>query len=887
MTLSSVDLRQRFLSFFERNGHKVVKSSPLLPANDPTLFFVNAGMVQFKDVFTGKETRPYKRATSSQKCVRASGKHNDLENVGRTTRHCTFFEMLGNFSFGDYFKREACVYAWDFLTKDLGLDPKRLSVTIFGGEGSLPKDEEAYVIWRDIVGVPEDRIESKGMADNFWSMGDTGPCGPCTEIHYDRGPNHKSFTMDESEIEGDRVIEIWNLVFMQYERKADGSMVPLPAPSVDTGMGLERLCSVVNGVPSNYDTDLMKPFVDFTAKLSHKTYHQSSSDDDVSLRVVADHCRSTAFLIADGIFPSNEGRGYALRRIMRRAIRHGARLGFKEPFFHLVCDEVVKHFGDIYPELKEARAIIERVVRQEEETFRKTMERGLALFDTTVKTLKRGETLDGAVVFRLYETFGFPPDLTTVLAQERGIQIDWQRFESAKAAHEKASASELGLVGIADVFKEIREKIGPTHFIGESHNKGEGKVLVLLKDGIATQTLSEGDEGAVILDQTPFYGESGGQVGDTGLLTTGHMKAEVLDTKKIVDLHVHQVRLLAGQIKVGERVQASIDTQRREDIRRHHSVTHLLHAALRQVLGDHVSQKGSLVAPDRLRFDFSHFEPMSEAEVQRVEDLVNDWVLSNSDAHAEVTSFDKAKTLGAMALFGEKYGDEVRVVKMGPHSTELCGGTHVHRTGDIGPFRILSESALSAGIRRLEAVAGRIALNLMRKEQRSLKSISKQLQTAPAAIEDRLAVLLKDMELTKASLEAELAKNVRAHAADASKKAKDVKGIQLLVERMKDGTEPKNMRDYADALRDQLKSGAVVLACATSPDKCTILVSVSKDLSARLNAGTLAAALAHMIDGRGGGKPDFAQAGGPRVELIDSMLKSTETLVANSLKAAN
>ncbi len=851
--MRSVEIRQKFLDFFKSKGHQVIPSSPLLPHDDPTLLFVNAGMVQFKDVFTGKEKRPYQRAASSQKCVRAGGKHNDLENVGRTARHHTFFEMLGNFSFGDYFKQDACAYAWEFLTQVLKMDPKKLSITVFGGEGDLPADTEAEEIWKSI-GVPAAQISRKGAADNFWSMGETGPCGPCTEIHYDRG---------EGDDEGDRLMEFWNLVFMQYERKADGSLIPLPAPSVDTGMGLERICTILNHLPSNYECDLLKPLVDACAYKSGKAYHKSDSENDVSMRVIADHSRATSFLIADGILPSNEGRGYVLRRIMRRAIRHGARLGFDKAFFHEICDLVVKQYESVYPELTQARALIQKVVLQEEESFRRTLSRGLELFAQATAGLHGGDSLDGALVFKLYETYGFPPDLTEVLAEEKKLNINWAEFEKAQKTHEKASASDLGLSGIADIYKELSDKLGPTVFKDAEVARVE-VVAVLDKE--------------LLLKSTPFYAESGGQVGDTGYLQNNITKIRVLDTKKIAGLHVHQIELLSGKVAVGDTLEAMVDWDRREQIKRHHSVTHLLHSALRKKFGEHLTQKGSLVAPDKLRFDFSHFEPISPEQLIEIENQVNAWILENKPAHSEVMSIAQAKQKGAMALFGEKYGDQVRVMEIGPHSTELCGGTHVSRTGDIGSFRITSEGPLAAGIRRIEAVAGQSAVAYGQQDRAYLNALSKTLGVPAVSLPERVNTLVLELKDARKQLEQLQSKESSHKASLLVSKARTVKGVQIISEKL-ENLDPKLLQAYADELRNHLKSGLVVLGLQTAPDKCSILVALTQDLLPRLHAGKLVAELAQIIGGKGGGRPDFAQAGGTKPEKLGEALKQIESLL--------
>ncbi len=851
--MQSAEIRQKFLDFFKSKNHEVVPSSPLIPHDDPTLLFVTAGMVQFKDLFTGKETRSYKRATSSQKCVRAGGKHNDLENVGRTARHHTFFEMLGNFSFGDYFKQDACAYAWEFLTQVLKIDTSKLSITVFGGEGSLPPDTEAEEIWKSI-GVSPERISRKGAEDNFWAMGDTGPCGPCTEIHYDRGTG---------EDEGDRIMEIWNLVFMQYERKADGTLVPLPAPSVDTGMGLERVCMVMNSLQSNYETDLLKGLVDKCASLSGKPYRGLDTEDDVSMRVIADHSRATAFLIADGILPGNEGRGYVLRRIMRRAIRHGARLGFDKPFFHTICQQVVKQFEGVYPELARASALIQKVVLQEEEGFRRTLTRGLDLFEQAVSNLEAGDNLDGAVIFKLYETYGFPADLTAVLAEEKHLKIDWADFDKAQKAHEQASAGGLGLSGVADVYKTLAEKLGATRF--SDTEKMTVEVAAIL-------------DGELIFKETPFYAESGGQVGDTGILLHQGKPIKVGDTKKIAGLHVHQIGAQATDFKIGDKLEAIIDWDRRANIRRHHSVTHLLHAALRAQFGDHLTQKGSLVAPDRLRFDFSHFEAITPEQVTALENQVNAWILDNNPVHAEEMSLDDAKKKGAMALFGEKYGNKVRVLDIGPQSIELCGGTHVSRSGDIGSFRIISEGPLAAGIRRIEAVAGKAALEYAQNEHALLAQASKTLGVAPQGLSDRLQTLQAELKDTRKQLEQLHHKESSHKASLLVSEAITIQGVRVIAKKL-ENLDPKMLQNYADGLRDHLGSGIVVLGLQTAPDKCNILVAITKDLVGKYHAGKLVAALAEIVGGKGGGRPDFAQAGGTKPEKLDEALKQIETLL--------
>lgn len=852
----SRQIRQKFLDFFKSKNHQIIASSPLLPHDDPTLLFVNAGMVQFKDVFTGKETRPYKRATSSQKCVRAGGKHNDLENVGRTARHHTFFEMLGNFSFGDYFKQEACAYALEFLTEVLKMDRSKLFITVFGGEGNLPADTEAEEIWKNL-GIPAEQISRKGAADNFWSMGDIGPCGPCSEIHYDRG---------EGDEEGDRMMEFWNLVFMQYERKADGSLIPLPAPSVDTGMGLERICTILNNLSSNYDCDLLKPLVDACAQKSGKQYTNSDSEDDVSMRVIADHSRATAFLISDGILPSNEGRGYVLRRIMRRAIRHGAQLGFDRIFFHEICDLLVQQYQAVYSELKQAQALIQKVVSQEEESFRKTLRRGLELFEQTTSKLQSGDILEGAVVFKLYETYGFPADLTEVLAKEKNLQIDWPDFEKAKKLHEKASASDLGLSGVADIYKELAEKFGPTPF--EDMPRAQVEVTAVL-------------EGEILLKSTPFYAESGGQVGDTGFLQNKTSRIQIRDTKKIAGLHIHQIQILSGTVTAGDHFEALVDWERRAEIRRHHSATHLLQSALRKILGEHLTQKGSLVSSEKLRFDFSHFEPIRAEQILEIENQVNLWILENKPAHFEIMPLEEAKQKGAMALFGEKYGDQVRVMQIGPHSTELCGGTHVSRTGDIGSFRITSEGPLAAGVRRMEAVVGRAALAYAQNEHASLNTLSKILGVSVSGLSERVHLLNSELKESRQQLEQLQSKESSHKASLLVQKARTIHGVKVISEKL-ENIDPKLLQNYADELRHHLKSGLVVLGLQTAPDKCSILVALTPDLSTRFHAGKLITQLAQIIGGKGGGRPDFAQAGGTKPEKLEGALLQIDSLLQNN-----
>jgi len=874
--ISGAVLRKKFLQFFEGERHAVVKSASLVPHGDDTLLFTNAGMVQFKDVFTGKDKRDYTRATTAQKCVRAGGKHNDLENVGRTARHHTFFEMLGNFSFGDYFKEDACRYAWKFLTEELKIPVEKLSVTVFGGENGLPADEEAERIWRDKVGVPSSKISRHGAKDNFWAMGDTGPCGPCTEIHFDRGVVEGSFGGDDPE--GDRVLEVWNLVFMQYERKQDGTLVPLPAPSVDTGMGLERLTMVMNGVASNYDTDLLRPVITHVEQALSKKYTSSDNDDDVAMRVIADHARTAAFLIADGVQPGNGKRDYVLRRIMRRAVLHGERLGFREPFLAACCALVVENFGEAYPELKEARELIRRTVTNEEELFRQTLSRGLLRFERASSGLAKNTALDGGTVFDLYATFGFPPDLTEILAKERGLTIDEPGFEKAKEQHAAVSSGGLGVRGTDELLKTLRQELGATVFTGYESTSGNGKVVALLKDGARVSSLSSGERGELLLDQTPFYGESGGQVGDTGQLSAKGVVVRVDDCAKTAELHVHQVVVEQGVVKVGETLLATVDDSRLADTRRNHSATHLLHKALRDVLGTHVTQKGSLVAPDRLRFDFSHFEAVKESELRAIEDRVNAMILANRPRTAEVMGFDDAKKAGAMALFGEKYGDRVRVVAMGD-SVELCGGIHVERTGDIGLFQVTSEGPLASGVRRLEAVTGRGAIAWVRERNAALTASASNLKVGALDVPERIEKLRGEVRALSLELEKFRQKAATESAGKAAGSAKDVKGVKVIAEKVS-GIEPKDLRDYADKLRDKIGSGVVVLGVPSSDGKVTLLVALTKDLAGKLHAGKIVSEIAPLVDGKGGGKPDLAQAGGTNAARIDDALAKALDVIA-------
>ncbi len=867
---SSAALRRRFLDFFAARGHEVVRSAPLVPANDPTLLFTNAGMVQFKETFLGQESRPYDRAASVQRCVRAGGKHNDLENVGYTARHHTFFEMLGNFSFGDYFKREAIAYAWEFLTGELGIDPGRLWVTVYD------EDDEAASIWLDEVGVDPARFSRIGAADNFWSMGDTGPCGPCTEIFYDHGPDVPGGPPGTPEADGDRYVEIWNLVFMQYNRDADGRLSELPRPSVDTGMGLERLAAVMQGVRSNYDIDLFRRLIEATAQATGQSDLSSPS-----LRVIADHIRSTAFLIVDGVVPSNEGRGYVLRRIVRRAIRHGYRLGVKEPFFHRLVGPLADEMGGAYPELSEARVRVERVVRQEEERFAETLEQGMQILEQAIAGLS-GDVIPGETAFRLYDTYGFPVDLTADIARERGLRVDLEGFERAMA-EQRERARAAGQFGVD--YGAGLESAAASDFSGYERLADEARVTALFRGQEAVDRLDEGDEGVVVLARTPFYAESGGQVGDTGRLRSadGEVEFVVTDCQRQPGGGIlHIGRLARGRIDLGDRLGAEVDAGRRQAIALHHSATHLLHAALRRVLGGHVVQKGSLVDPDRLRFDFSHDGAMTETEIAAVESLVNEQIRRNLPVETAVMSFDEARERGAMALFGEKYGDEVRVLEMGDFSSELCGGTHVRRTGDIGLFKIVSESGVAAGVRRIEAVAGAVALDWIGEGERQLAAVARLLKGGRGEVLARVEQMLqrqRRLEKEIESLKGRLASNA---GSDLAASAVEVGGCRLVAVRI-DGADPRSLRETVDQLKNKLGSAVIVLAAVEGP-KVALVAGVTPDRQDRVSAVDLVNHVAAQVGGRGGGRPDMAQAGGSRPQGLDEALASVEAWLRGRLE---
>ncbi len=868
-------IRQEFLEFFGNQGHSIQPSSSLVP-NDPTLMFVNAGMVQFKDVFTGREQRDYTRATTSQKCLRVSGKHNDLEEVGRTPRHHTLFEMLGNFSFGDYFKEEAIGYAWQLVRDVWNLDLDRIWVTVHHS------DDEAWDIWTRKYGMPEARMQRLGDKDNFWSMGDTGPCGPCTEIHYDLGPSMGNCALGPAG-GSNRYMEFWNLVFMQYEQFADGSRQPLARPSVDTGMGLERITGILQGVTSNYDTDLIRGLMSVGAEISGVNMARADEEQMTALRVLADHSRATAFMIADGIIPSNEGRGYVLRRIARRAIRWGVKLGLgAEPFFHHVTAAVVDQMGAAFPELRERSEFIREVVKGEETRFGETRDKGLALLDEALANVHDG-VLDGTTVFRLHDTYGFPSDLTALIAEEKGVKVDMAGFASEMSAQRERGRAAWKGSGAAGVDKLWHTLVAdhPTHFTGYEHVDGEARIVALVEDGVQVEVLTD-TSGVVILDQTPFYAESGGQMGDQGSMCGANGSFAVSDTTKpVAGLHAH-IGQVSGTLRVGDTVAASISGGRRDDIRRNHTATHLLHAALREVLGDHVQQKGSLVAPERLRFDFSHHKSMSQAELDRVEDIVNREILANSDVTAEVTGIDEARARGAMSLFGEKYGDEVRVITVGAYSMELCGGTHVTRAGDIGLFRFVSESGVSAGVRRIEAVTGRGALARTRANDAALASAAATLRSSPEELAEAISRLQADNKALRKALE-DLKREAALSAADnLLASAREMGGVKVLAA-VSDN--PKGLREQADKLRDQLGSGVVVLVAADGA-KASLLVAVTKDLAgSRVHAGKLVGELAGMVGGRGGGRPDFAQAGGTDSNNVSAVVPAAYERIAAMLGA--
>ncbi len=866
--MTSAELRAAFLEFFKQQGHSVQPSSSLVPGNDPTLLFTNAGMVPFKDVFLGREKRDYSRATTTQRCVRAGGKHNDLENVGYTARHHTFFEMLGNFSFGDYFKKDAIHFAWDFLTKELEIPAEKLWVTVF------EEDQEAEEIWLQDVKIDAKRFSRIGAKDNFWSMGDVGPCGPCTEIFYDHGEEVAGGPPGTPEEDGDRYIEVWNLVFMQYNRDKEGELHPLPAPSVDTGMGLERIAAVLQGVHNNYEIDLFQNLLKVAAGLTG-----TSDLTNSSLRVIADHIRSCAFMIVDGVLPSNEGRGYVLRRIIRRAIRHGYRLGTNEIFFYKLVAPLVEEMGEAFPELKAAQEQVERVLMKEEQRFAETLEQGMKVLEASVGKID-GKVIPGDVVFQLYDTYGFPVDLTADYAREQGLTVDHAGFElEMTAQRERARA---GGKFDADYDQDISHD-SETDFTGY-HQLEESSVIVgLFHKGQPVESLSQGEDGVVVLEKTPFYAESGGQVGDNGQIIVGSSVFHVNDTQKQgASLFLHKGKVQQGSISKGENCQLTVNAADRKATELNHSATHLMHAALRQVLGEHVTQKGSLVNPQRLRFDFSHFEPLSSEEISRIEVLVNEQIRMNNPVSAEIMSKDDAVKAGAMALFGEKYGAEVRVLKMGDFSIELCGGTHVDRAGDIGCFKILSETGVASGVRRIEAVTGDACLQWIESRDQALGNIAGLLKSSSEKAVDKVQQLLDKNKALEKELERLKAKLASSAGGELSAQAVDVDGIKVLAVKLEDA-DPKGLRELLDQLKNKLGSSAIVLATVQG-EKISLIAGVSKDQISRLKAGDLVNSVASQVGGKGGGRPDMAQAGGNNPAALDEALKAVPGWVEQQLK---
>ena len=853
--MKSNEIRQKFLEFFESHGHTIVASSPLVPGNDPTLLFTNAGMVQFKDVFLGQDKRPYVRAVSSQRCVRAGGKHNDLENVGYTARHHTFFEMLGNFSFGDYFKRNAIQFAWEFLTVTLQIPQEKLWVTVYA------EDDEAADIWLNEVGIEPKRLIRIATNDNFWQMGETGPCGPCSEIFYDHGAEVTGGPPGTAEAEGDRYIEIWNLVFMQYNRDSSGTLHPLPKPSVDTGMGLERISAVMQKVHSNYESDLFQSLVKAAARVTNTTDLNSNS-----LKVIADHIRACSFLITDGVIPGNEGRGYVLRRIIRRAIRHGYQLNQKQPFFYLLVGDLAKVMGEAYPELITAQERVVTMLKQEEERFAETLENGMQLLEAAL--LHQNRVLDGETVFRLYDTFGFPADLTADIARERGIAVDHAGFERAMGSQRERAraASKFSIQDGMDYSG------GSTQFHGYESLQHEGQVIAIYKEGNRVDFIEAGDEAVVVLDQTPFYAESGGQVGDCGELLTANGTFNVVDTLKIqAKAFGHKGLIRSGRLVTGDKVLAEVDPVARARVQRNHSVTHLMHKSLREVLGAHVQQKGSLVDADKTRFDFVHNQPMTETEIRKVEVLVNNEILTNTETAANVMTIADAQKTGAMMLFGEKYGEEVRVLDIGT-SRELCGGTHVKRTGDIGFFKIIAESGVAAGVRRVEAVTGEGALAYTQQQESQLKRVADAVKTQPQEAAARIAQIQDSVRHLEKELAQMKSKLANSQSGDLTSQIKTVKGIQVLAASL-EGVDARALRETLDSLKDKLNSAVIVLA-AVVDGRVTLIAGVTPDLTARVKAGELVNMVAQQVGGKGGGRADMAQAGGAQPENLPSALES-------------
>ena len=865
---TSAELREKFLKYFEAHEHTIVPSSPLVPGNDPTLLFTNAGMVQFKDVFLGTDKRNYTRATTSQRCVRAGGKHNDLENVGYTARHHTFFEMLGNFSFGEYFKREAIHYAWDFLTNVIGLPADKLWVTVYAD------DDEAADIWLQDIKVDPQKFTRIATSDNFWSMGDTGPCGPCSEIFYDHGPEIEGGPPGTPEEDGDRYIEIWNLVFMQYNRDASGHMEPLPRPSVDTGMGLERLAAILQNVHNNYDIDLFRALIAVAAKLTG-----TEDLSNKSLRVIADHIRSCAFLVVDGVLPSNEGRGYVLRRIIRRAARHGHQLGCKKPFFYQLVEALDQEMGDAYPELRQNRGHVERVLQKEEQRFAETLEQGMRILEDSIAQLD-GDTIDGATAFKLYDTYGFPVDLTADVAREKGLTVDLDGFDVEMEAQRARARASSQFNAVSDSFK--LDHFSVSQFLGYDQLQADAGVIAILQNDKEIDQLENGDQAIVVLDSTPFYAESGGQVGDIGRISIGEDTVfSVSDTQKQKDVYLHIGHLISGELATGDKINASVDENYRSAVVLNHSATHLMHAALRRVLGDHVQQKGSLVDAEKLRFDFSHYQSLDPAEIVKIETLVNDQIRANLQTEAEVMDMETARNTGAMALFGEKYGDVVRVLRIGSDSVELCGGTHVKRAGDIGLFKIIYEGGIASGVRRIEAVTGEAAVKRFIDSENTLDSAAQKLK----ANRDDLLPRLEQLQLSNRSLEKELealkSKLASQTGGDLAGQAQDIGGIKVLAA-MLEGANVKTLRETVDQLKNKLGAAAIVLA-SHEGDKVSIIAGVTKGETDRIRAGDLANHVAVQCGGRGGGRPDMAQAGGSEPQNLAAALASVSSWVESQL----
>ena len=865
MTLSTADLRNKFIDYFKSHGHQAVASSSLVPADDPTLLFTNAGMNQFKDCFLGAEKRSYTRAVSSQRCVRAGGKHNDLENVGYTARHHTFFEMLGNFSFGDYFKKEAIEFAWNFLTKQIGLPKEKLLVTVYS------EDDEAFDIWENHIGVPKEKIIRISTSDNFWSMGDTGPCGPCSEIFYDHGAHIWGGPPGTPEEDGDRFIEIWNLVFMQFNKQADGTMEPLPKPSIDTGMGLERISAILQNVHSNYEIDLFQNLIKSAASIVG-----SEDLENKSLRVIADHIRSCSFLICDGVMPSNEGRGYVLRRIIRRAVRHGYQLGANDIFFYKLVASLAKEMGEAYPELVDQLPVIEKVLRVEEEQFSKTLARGMAILNDTLETLE-SDTVPGDVVFKLYDTYGFPTDLTNDVAREHDLKIDEEGFEAAMQA-QRARAQQASNFGA-----DYNSKLAIDHttsFTGYTDVEGQANVVELIADNAFVEKLEDGQEGVVVLDSTPFYAESGGQAGDKGVLRVANGEFIVTDTQKMGNAFAHK-GIAKGSVSKGDTATAAIDAANREAIKKNHSATHLLHAALREILGEHVTQKGSLVEAPRMRFDFSHFEAVTAEQLAEIERRVNQEIRANHTLATELMDLDEAKASGAMALFGEKYDEKVRVVTMGPFSVELCGGTHVTRTGDIGLFKITSEAGIASGVRRIEAVTGEHALEVVQTQQATLSSLSALLKTDSQNVLDRVVSLQNQTKELEKALNSAKQKLASQQGADMLSNAVEINGVKVLIANL-EGVEAKSLRSMMDDIKNRIGEGIVVLGVANDA-KVNLIAGVTKNLTSKVKAGELVNFVASQVGGKGGGRPDMAQAGGDQPENLGQALDSVNAWLQDKL----